>query len=175
MGSLGSDWATSASAKRNAVLEQLPNEWKIPGPIPSPEELPDATGRGIQQYLSPREIEITETDAIGIVEKTCSGQWTSLEVTKAFCHRATVAHQLVCLKKRGFRTDQELMTIMIGQLSSRNFLRCSYRDRSATRRLSCDSQEANWSPSWATCEFKGSIPRQRSRDNNGIRGLDRYV
>lgn len=106
MGSLGSDWATSAFAKRNAVLEQLPNEWKIPGPIPSPEELPDATGRGIQQYLSPREIEITETDAIGIVEKTSSGQWTCLEVTKAFCHRATIAHQLVRLENSGLGTDQ---------------------------------------------------------------------
>lgn len=35
---------------------------------------------------------------MGIAEKVASGKWSAVEVTKAFCHRAALAHQLVnCL------------------------------------------------------------------------------
>jgi amidase len=98
MSSTNTDWERLGSTKKHAILASIPDEWRIPGSIPSAEELLDVTGTGIQQYLSPREIEITETDAVDIVAKTCSGKWTAVEVTKAFCHRASIAHQLVCPK-----------------------------------------------------------------------------
>jgi len=92
-----SDWKKIAAEKRDSVLALIPEEWRIPAP-PSAEEQRDVTGKFIQQYLDPKEIEITETEATTIVEKTSSGQWTAVEVTKAFCHRAAIAHQLVnCL------------------------------------------------------------------------------
>ncbi|KAG9994692.1 amidase, partial [Aureobasidium melanogenum] len=91
------DWRQIAAEKRDSVLALIPEEWRIPAP-PSAEEQRDVTGKFIQQYLDPREIEITETEATEIVNKTSSGQWTAVEVTKAFCHRSAVAHQLVnCL------------------------------------------------------------------------------
>ncbi|KAI4734363.1 amidase [Aureobasidium sp. EXF-12298] len=91
------DWRQIAAEKRDSVLALIPEEWRIPAP-PSAEEQRDVTGKFIQQYLDPREIEITETEATQIVNKTSSGQWTAVEVTKAFCHRSAVAHQLVnCL------------------------------------------------------------------------------
>jgi len=51
----------------------------------------------IREFLSEREVLITETDAVGIAEKTTKGDWTAVEVIKAFCHRASLAHQLVSL------------------------------------------------------------------------------
>jgi amidase len=89
-----SDWKKIAAEKRDSVLALIPEEWRIPAP-PSAEKQRDVTGKFIQQYLDPKEIEITETEATGIVEKTSSGQWTAVEVTKAFCHRSAIAHQLV--------------------------------------------------------------------------------
>jgi amidase len=89
-----SDWKQIAANKRDSVLALIPKEWRIPAP-PSAEDQRNVTGEYIHQYLSAREIEITETDALGIVDKTSSGAWTAVEVTKAFCHRSAVAHQLV--------------------------------------------------------------------------------
>lgn len=61
------------------------------------------TGAFIQKSLSKEEIEITETDAVGIVEKISAGTWTAEEVTGAFCHRASLAHQLTnCLHETFF-------------------------------------------------------------------------
>ncbi|KAJ0419392.1 amidase signature domain-containing protein [Aspergillus carlsbadensis] len=91
-------WKPIADAKRQATLDAIPPKWRITEPIPAPAEQRDVTGPYIQQYLSAREIEITELDAYAIAEKTTSGEWTAVEVTEAFCHRAALAHQFVsCL------------------------------------------------------------------------------
>jgi len=89
------DWQKVAAEKRDSVLGLIPEEWRIPSP-PSAEEQRDVTGEYVHQYLSEKEVTITETDAVGIVEKTSSGTWSSVEVANAFCHRAAIAHQLVC-------------------------------------------------------------------------------
>ena len=89
-------WQESANSKRDAIFNTIPKEWRL-GSIPSVEEQRDVTGKYIQQFLSAREVEITETDAVDIVKQTSRGQWTAEEVVKAFCHRASLAHQLVSL------------------------------------------------------------------------------
>lgn len=92
-----SDWKKTAKEKAESVNDLIPKEWRISN-VPSREEQRDVTGSFVHQFLDEREIEITETDAVGIVEKTSSAAWTAVEVAKAFCHRAAVAHQLVnCL------------------------------------------------------------------------------
>ncbi|KAK6085993.1 hypothetical protein SCUP515_00354 [Seiridium cupressi] len=102
MGESIPSWQSLAAAKRQAILDSIPNNWRLAS-IPSVEEQRDVTGTYVQQHLSPREIEITETDAVGIVEKTSSGQWTSVEVAEAFCHRASLGHQLLnCLHETFF-------------------------------------------------------------------------
>ena len=94
---MSSEWETIAKDKADSVLDLIPKEWRIEKPPPI-EEQRDVTGSYIQQYLSKQEIEITETDAVGIVSHTTTGKWKSVDVAKAFCHRAAVAHQLVnCL------------------------------------------------------------------------------
>ncbi|KAI9370471.1 amidase signature domain-containing protein [Aspergillus egyptiacus] len=90
-------WKLLADAKRQSTLDAIPREWKIKDAIPPAAELRDVTGY-IEKFLSPREIEITSLDAYAIGEKTTTGEWTAVEVTEAFCHRAALAHQLVnCL------------------------------------------------------------------------------
>lgn len=89
-------WEEQASRKRESLKNSIPQEWLLPEPIPTAEQERDVTGPYIWQYLSAHEREITETDAVGIVTKTSSGQWTAKEVLQSFAHRAAIAHQLVC-------------------------------------------------------------------------------
>lgn len=91
------DWRQIAKEKAQSVLDLIPAEWRLAS-IPSPEEQRDVTGAYIHQFLSEREIQITESDALEIVNNAASGKWTAVEITKAFCHRAAIAHQLLnCL------------------------------------------------------------------------------
>lgn len=91
-------WQAAAAAKREAILNSIPESWRLPS-IPTAEQQPDVTGPYIQQFLGPKEVEITETDAVGIIAKTSSGAWTAVEVAEAFCHRASIGHQLVTLRR----------------------------------------------------------------------------
>ena len=47
--------------------------------------------------LNDKELEITETNAGELVRSLASGALTSLEVVTAFCKRAAIAHQAVCV------------------------------------------------------------------------------
>lgn len=92
-----SDWHAQGEAKRLSIFNAIPEKWRLKEPIPSATEQRDVTGTYIQQFLSDREIEITESDAVDIAAETTSGRWSAVEVTEAFCHRAAIAHQLVRL------------------------------------------------------------------------------
>jgi amidase len=89
-------WQSLAEKKRDSITSLIPKEWILHS-VPTVEEQKDVTGEYIWQYLSPEEKEITETDAVGIVEKTTGGKWSCVTVAKAFCHRAAIAHQLVTM------------------------------------------------------------------------------
>jgi amidase len=91
-----SNWQDIAKQKRDAILAAIPQDWRISNP-PSVEEQPDVT-KYIDQYLSKEELEITACSADQIAHKCGSGEWTAEDITRAFCHRAAVAHQLLhCL------------------------------------------------------------------------------
>ncbi|KAJ5495774.1 Acetamidase [Penicillium diatomitis] len=90
-----SNWQALAEAKRQAILNAIPEKWRLPTPVPAASEVRDVTGPYIQKYLSEREIEITEADAVDIVAQTSTGRWSAVEVIEAFCHRAALAHQFI--------------------------------------------------------------------------------
>lgn len=115
-----SSWKEVAQAKRASIRAKIPEKWLLSS-IPSVQEQKDVTGKYIQQFLTEREIEITETDAVGIVAKTTTGAWKAREVTEAFCHRAALAHQLVSNFSNSLITPA-LINFKIGQLSTRNIL-----------------------------------------------------
>jgi amidase len=89
------DWKSLANEKRDSVNALIPKPWLLPNTLPPTSDKRDVTSKYIQQFLSPKEIEITETDAVGIVENTTTGTWKAREVAEAFCHRAALAHQMV--------------------------------------------------------------------------------
>jgi amidase len=96
------DWEARAKAKREAILTSIPEKWRLQS-IPGAEEQKDVTGAYIHQFLNEQEISITETDAVGIAEKVAAGEWSAVDVTQAFCHRASLAHQIVnCLHETFF-------------------------------------------------------------------------
>ncbi|KAI9657849.1 MAG: Acetamidase [Alyxoria varia] len=96
MGS-SSNWKELAERKRESVLSLIPPEWRIENP-PSAKDRPDVAGDYIRKFLTAQESEITETDAVGIAAKTTTGVWKAVDVTRAFCHRAALAAQLLnCL------------------------------------------------------------------------------
>lgn len=100
-------WQHLAKAKLDAINGSIPKKWRLPS-IPSIEKQPDVTGRFIRDFLSIDERETTETDAVDIVEKTSLGIWTAEDVTTAFCHRASLAHQLTnCLHETFFEAAIE--------------------------------------------------------------------
>ena len=88
------NWEHLATQKRNAISALIPKEWLLEK-VPTPEEQRDVSGAYIDQFLTASEKEITKTDAVGIVAKTTTGEWKAVDVCKAFCHRAAIAHQLV--------------------------------------------------------------------------------
>ncbi|KAF1911928.1 amidase signature domain-containing protein [Ampelomyces quisqualis] len=91
-----SNWQAIAKQKRDAIFAAIPQEWRISNP-PSVEEQPDVT-QYIEQFLSKKELDITACSADQIAQKCGSGKWTAEAVTRAFCHRAALAHQLLnCL------------------------------------------------------------------------------
>lgn len=89
-------WKLLADEKRAAILAALPKEWLIPNP-PSIEDQVDVT-QYIKQFLTPDEIDITQCAADEIAKRVAQGTYTAEAVTRAFCHRAALAHQLLhCL------------------------------------------------------------------------------
>ena len=94
---MASTYEELSKAKRDQLAELIPEKWRL-DTLPPTQKVRDVSGSYLHQYLTPREIEITETDAVGITEHTTTGQWTAVEVTEAFCHRAALAQQLVCPK-----------------------------------------------------------------------------
>ena len=67
------DWKALATEKRDSVHALIPKSWLLSMPLPSASEQRDVIEEYIQQSLPPKEIEITETDAVGIVKNTASG------------------------------------------------------------------------------------------------------
>ncbi|ODQ81762.1 hypothetical protein BABINDRAFT_32156 [Babjeviella inositovora NRRL Y-12698] len=102
------------AAKKVALRDaQLKKEWLVPEADLPPKNIKDVLNFPEESgYLSASEIEITNADARTIVEKIKAKEWTSVEVTKAFCHRASIAHQLTnCLTEVFF--DEALETAAV--------------------------------------------------------------
>ena len=87
-------WKQKAAAKRTQVYEQIPKEWRLPDPLPTPKNTYDyLRTSGI---LSEQELAITEpTSARLLLNKLATRQLSAVETTTAFAHRAAVAHQLI--------------------------------------------------------------------------------
>lgn len=96
-------WERAARAKQASISGQIPVEWKIKSADRPPVSALRDVSHFIRRYLSARELDITDITAEKILEKLGAGEWTALEVNRAFCHRAAIAHQLVCILSKPAR------------------------------------------------------------------------
>lgn len=90
-------WERKVQSKQAQIAAAIPPEWILPADIlrNSPTnvlDVPKASG-----ILTEREIHITEDyDGTALLEKLAAGDFSSVEVTTAFCKRAAIAQQLTC-------------------------------------------------------------------------------
>ncbi|KAH7394422.1 amidase signature domain-containing protein [Pyrenochaeta sp. MPI-SDFR-AT-0127] len=93
------DWEKISAAKRAALAESVPTEYRVPKDQLPPESQLDVTAWPRESgWFSPKELEITDSTASHLLRQLASRTWSSEEVTKAFCKRAAAAHQLTnCL------------------------------------------------------------------------------
>ncbi|KAJ3469772.1 hypothetical protein MRS44_003894 [Fusarium solani] len=98
---MSSDWQIVAESFQNRRAERLPTRWTIPEPIPenisaSNSQVADL----LPQWLSVEEIKLTSLGASALASKILAREYTSVQVTEAFCHRASLAQQLTnCLSE----------------------------------------------------------------------------
>jgi amidase len=90
------NWEEIARNKRQALLAKIPAEYRIPPELEPPEtQLNVAVWPRESGWFTQKELEITESTATTILQKIAAQEWSSEEVTRAFCKRAAASHQLV--------------------------------------------------------------------------------
>ncbi|KAL2833984.1 amidase signature domain-containing protein [Aspergillus pseudoustus] len=97
-------WEEIAEKKRQALKNSIPSQWIIPDDLLPPADQADVTTFPRESgFFTERELELTSTNATDLLKKLASGEWTSTEITTAFCKTAAVAHQLTnCLSEAFF-------------------------------------------------------------------------
>ncbi|KAI1619401.1 general amidase [Exophiala viscosa] len=101
-------WKRIAQAKRASRDAAIPLEWRLhPHQVPQDRlnviDVPVESG-----ILTARELAMTEDDAVALVQKLVNREYSSYEVTLAFCKRAAIAQQLVnCLTEVFFERALE--------------------------------------------------------------------
>lgn len=96
------DYQTVSQEKRAANAKKIPKEWQLDHKyLDDIHENSDINVLDVPRtcgILTEEEIEITErSDATGLLEKIAKRELKSYDVVLAFCKRAAVAQQLVCL------------------------------------------------------------------------------
>ncbi|EFR01957.1 acetamidase [Nannizzia gypsea CBS 118893] len=101
-------WEERAAIKRAVNLAKIAEEWRL-----TEEQIMDAkdqrqlAGAYFQRFLTEEERKITSEESTEIVRKVKSKEYSALQVTKAYCKAAAVAHQITsCLHELFF--DQAL-------------------------------------------------------------------
>ena len=91
-------WEKIGAAKRAALAELIPPEFRIPQHlVPAESQLDVSRFAAESGWFTEQELNITSSTAAALLEKIASKTWTSEDVTRAFCKRAAAAHQLVSL------------------------------------------------------------------------------
>lgn len=95
---MAEEWKKISERAKAKVDESIPQKWRIKGHLSSSEltdvrSVPFSSG-----ILSEHEIVITNTSAVDIVINIAHSVWSAEDVTRAFCKRAAIAHQVTrCL------------------------------------------------------------------------------
>ena len=85
-------WEEIAADKKERIEKTIPDEWRIKSKDVGDSVMDYPAKSGI---MSDEELAITNSTAVDLVAKLAKGQLKSVDVTRAFCKRAALAHQLV--------------------------------------------------------------------------------
>jgi amidase len=89
-------WEEIGEKARARLDASIPPEWRIPeDKMPTAEQKDVMDVPFLSGLFTEREILITTSSATHIVSVIATGEWKAQEVARAFCKRASVAHQLV--------------------------------------------------------------------------------
>lgn len=110
-------WETIAKRKQKAILDGIPEEWRDPLLLEKMKKAGEVnTNVFLDSVLPDNEKAITHLLLVDLQREIAKGQLSALEVTRAYCHRAALAHQIVncCLDifidealERAEKLDQE--------------------------------------------------------------------
>lgn len=87
-------WEETAADKKERIEKTIPDEWRIKSKDVGDSVMDYPAMSGI---MSDEELAITNSTAVDLVAKLAKGQMKSVAVTRAFCKRAALAHQLVIM------------------------------------------------------------------------------
>ncbi|KAH8120360.1 general amidase [Phellopilus nigrolimitatus] len=90
-------WQELAVDKKQRQQAAIPKDWVITAPPADQLDVTDVPAKC--SLLTPFELEITETEDVGtLLAKLAAGEWSSVDVTRAYYKRAIVAQQVTnCL------------------------------------------------------------------------------
>lgn len=102
MSGINESWEAKAAAKRASILASIPQEWRLTkDEVEWAEQQRDlaktAMPKFIDKLLDETEKAIVNLDSVPIVEGIKSKKFTAVQVAKAFCKTAAIAHQIVRL------------------------------------------------------------------------------
>ena len=94
----GTGWQKISVKAKQKLYDDMPPEWRLPkDKLPAEDELDVTAFPAKSGILTQRELHITDSYATGIVAGIATGHWSAEEVARAFCKRAAIAHQVVCI------------------------------------------------------------------------------
>ncbi|GME89249.1 catalytic activity protein [[Candida] boidinii] len=89
-------WTEISKNKQESLIQLIPEEWRNPS---IKEEMINAGFSNTYDYLNTilpkEEVEITSLTMLELISKIANKTFTSLQVAKAYCHRAALAHQIL--------------------------------------------------------------------------------
>lgn len=92
-------WQAMAGAKVASTYSKIPQEWRLDAKdIERAKHERQLSGPFIEQFLTNDELAIVRTDSVPLVENLRAGKYSAVQVTRAFCKTAAVAHQIVSWK-----------------------------------------------------------------------------
>ena len=88
-------WQDRAAAKVTDPASKIPPHWRVSQEDRNrARERKNSTGLFDEPFLSKHEVAIIRLDSPALVEKLATGALKSLEVAKAYCKTAVIAHQI---------------------------------------------------------------------------------
>ena len=99
-------WKALCADKSQRQIDAIPKDW-LASTLPPPEQLNVLDFPRDSGLLTATELQITDSNVETLLLKLAAGEWSSVEVTRAFYKRAILAHQVVRFDGAISYTDQE--------------------------------------------------------------------